>query len=294
MMAAGFVIVKAKLARPEDSRMLSILCIYLIMPCAVIKAFQIELTPAIRNGFLVAVAAAFLIHFCLIALDQVIKRVFRLDAVERDSIVYSNAGNLIIPLVTTLLGEEWVIYASAFICVQLFFVWTHGFSIMSGQRQLQIKKLLTNVNLIAVVLGLVLMLLHVRLPEVLMNAVSSVAGTVGPISMIMIGMILAGVRFRDVLTDSRVYLTSLLKMILTPGLILLILWVSRLYTLVPDGRTILLISFLAVITPPAATVTQMAQLCRNRPDHASAINALSTVLCVGTMPLMVWLFERLV
>ena len=43
-----------------------------------------------------------------------------LDAVEKASMIYSNAGNLIIPIVTAVLGKEWVIYSSAFLSVQLF------------------------------------------------------------------------------------------------------------------------------------------------------------------------------
>ena len=104
MMAAGFALVKTKLVRSEESHVLSILSIYLIMPCTVIKAFQIEVTPAIQKGFLLAVAAAVLIHICLLLLDFGLHRIFKLNTVERTSIVYSNAGNLIIPLVTAILG----------------------------------------------------------------------------------------------------------------------------------------------------------------------------------------------
>lgn len=294
MMGMGFVLVKTKLVRSEESHVLSVLSIYLIMPCTVIKAFQIELTPQIQKGFLVALAAALISHVFLLLVDQVNKCVLHLNAVERDSIIYSNAGNLIIPLVTSLLGEEWVIYASAFICVQLVFVWTHGYSLISGQRQIQFKKVLTNVNLIAVVVGFLLMIFRIRLPEMVMKAVTSVAGAIGPVSMIMIGMILASVDMKRMLTDTRVYLVTCMKMIVTPALSLLVIWASHLYDLVPDGKTILLISFLAVITPSAATVTSMAQLCRNQPDHASAINAMGTIMCIATMPAMVFLFEKLI
>ena len=294
MMGAGFTLVKTKLARSDDSRILSVISIYLIIPCTVIKAFQIELTPDVRNGFLIALASAVLIHVCLLLLDQVFKRVLKLDHVERASVIYSNAGNLIIPLVTALLGEEWIIYASAYICVQLVFLWTHAITLVSGERKIQIRKILTNVNLLSVFVGLALMLLHIRLPEIVMSAVGGIAGIIGPVCMIMIGMVLASVDFREVLTDAKVYLTTFLKMLVTPAIILLMLWASHLAGLVPEGRTILMISYMAAITPPAATITQMALLHRNRPDHASAINAMSTILCVGTMPLMIWLFELLI
>lgn len=47
-------------------------------------------------------------------------KVLKLDGVEETSLIYSNAGNLIIPIVTAILGKEWVIYTSAFLSVQLF------------------------------------------------------------------------------------------------------------------------------------------------------------------------------
>ena len=48
--------------------------------------------------------------------------------------------------------------------------------------------------------------------------------------------------------------------------------------------------FLAVITPSATTITQMAQLYDNHAPYASAINVLTTLVCILTMPLMVALY----
>ena len=39
-------------------------------------------------------------------------------------------------------------------------------------------------------------------------------------------------------------------------------------------------------------ITQFAQLHRNRPEYASAINILSTLLCIVTMPLMTELYFK--
>ena len=59
---------------------------------------------------------------------------------------------------------------------------------------------------------------------------------------------------------------------------------------VPDSRSILLVTLLAAITPTAATITQMAQLYDQDAAYASAINVMTTVVCVVTMPLMVMLY----
>ena len=60
---------------------------------------------------------------------------------------------------------------------------------------------------------------------------------------------------------------------------------------VPDIENVLLISFLASITPSATTVLQFAQIHDQDAEYATAINILTTIVCVVTMPLFVALFE---
>ena len=50
----GYVVVKAGLLKASDSKVLSVVFVYLVMPCVVLNAFQIDDTPQIRTGLLVA------------------------------------------------------------------------------------------------------------------------------------------------------------------------------------------------------------------------------------------------
>ena len=52
-----------------------------------------------------------------------------------------------------------------------------------------------------------------------------------------------------------------------------------------------MISLLAASAPAASNVTQMAQVYGHEGDYASAINVITTLLCIGTMPLMVFLYQ---
>ena len=73
---------------------------------------------------------------------------------------------------------------------------------------------------------------------------------------------------------------------------LLLLKVSRLVNGSPDGKKILLIVFLAVITPSASTVTQMCQVYGNDSKYASAVNVMTTLLAIVTITLIVLLFKK--
>lgn len=291
MMACGYGLVRLGLLRQPDARALSVVCIYVIIPCSVLHSFQIPYTNAVRDGFLLAVAAAVLIHVLLFFMTWLAGRALGLDAVERASLIYSNAGNMVLPLVAAILGQEWVIYASAFICVQQFAMWTHGQSLMEGRIGFNWKKLLMNVNLLCVFAGAGLFFLRIRLPGALDVAVANLAACLGPVSMVMLGVTMASVSWKAVLERPRVYAVTGLKMLLFPGLIMAGLKYAPLASLVPEGKTILLITLLAVITPSAATVVQLAQLYDREPGYASALNVMTTLASIGTMPALVWLYQ---
>ncbi|MBR1604147.1 MAG: AEC family transporter, partial [Synergistaceae bacterium] len=152
MMLCGFGLVKFKILKSSDSKILSIISVYIIIPCVIINAFQIQYSDEIRDGFLLAIIAAILIHIILFSLMRVTQIFFKFTSVETASIIYSNAGNLVIPLVMSVLGHDWVIYSSAFLAVQTVLMWSHCLAVMS-RTKLNLKnfiKIFTNLNLICV------------------------------------------------------------------------------------------------------------------------------------------------
>ena len=290
IMFLGYLIVKAGLLSSKDSKSLSILIVYIICPCTILNAFQIEYSAETAGNFLLAVASAVIIHIVVFLFTYILDRFFHFTSVEKASVIYSNAGNLIIPLVTALLGEDWVLYASAFMVVQLFIIWTHGKSLIEGKRGADMKAILTNVNLMASALGLIMFLLHIKLPALVGNTVRSLGSTVGPLSMLMLGMILAGVDIGAMVRKKRIWTVSLVRMVVMPALVLTVMKFSGLAKLSPEGTTILFISLMATMTPSATTVTQMAQLYDNDVDTATGINTITTLMCIATMPLMTMLY----
>ena len=167
ILLAGFVLVRAGLLRAADSKVLSVILVYLVIPCVIVDAFQIEDTPAIRAGLALSFGAAAAIHLLFLLLTWLLRRPLGLDAIERATAIYSNAGALVIPLVQALLGQEYVIYSCAFIIVQLVLLWTHGAAILRGAGALSWKAVLTNVNLLSILAGAALYLGHIPLPALL-------------------------------------------------------------------------------------------------------------------------------
>ena len=287
----GWLLVRFRLLEPEDSRVLSVVCLYLVVPCVIVPAFQIEHTPELIDGLLLALGAAVGIHVFLFAAVALIQRPLRLTPVEQASVIYSNSGNLIIPLVTSVLGQEWIIFGTMFQLVQLFPMWTHGRIILSEDRRLSWKAIFLNVNILSVVAGALLFLTNASLPAVLTGTMESIGAMIGPMSMFVAGMLMGGQDLPAILRIRSIWKVVFLRLIAMPLVILCVLKYSGLADLAPNGDSILLVSLLCSCAPAASTVTQMAQVYGHEGDYASAINVASTLLCIVTMPLMVLLYQ---
>ena len=292
MIFMGYVIVKARLLKGEDSKVISKIVLYLIIPCVIINAFQVDYTSEKVQGLLLAFAASVMLQVLLLIIVWGAGRM-GLNEVEKASVYYSNAGNLIMPIVTFVLGQEWVLYGCVFMSVQIVFVWSHGKWVLSRQSKIDWKKILLNINMVAVFAGVFLFFTKIRLPQILNQTFGSVGSMIGPASMMVTGMLIAEMSLKDIFTNGRVYFITFLRLIAVPAVALLLLKVSGLVNGSPDGKKLLLIVFLAVITPSASTITQMCQVYVNDSQYASAINVMTTLFSIVTMPLMVLLFQMI-
>lgn len=291
MIFMGFIIVKAKLLKAEDSKILSVIVLYLIIPCVIINAFQVDYTPQTVKGLLIALAGSVMTQVILLIVVSILGRVFHLNEVEVASIYYSNSGNLIVPIVTFILGKEWVLYGCVFMSVQLVFIWTHCKKIISRESTYDWRKIVLNINMISIAIGIVLFLTRIHLPAIINNTLSAVGSMIGPASMIVTGMLFAGMDFKQIFANKRVYFVSFFRLIIVPVIALFLIKCSQLSTFSSNGNKLMMIAFLAIITPSASTVTQMCQVYGNDSQYASAINVVTTLLAIVTMPLMVMLFQ---
>ena len=148
MIFMGFLIVKTGLLKDDDSKVLSKIVLYLIIPCVIINAFQVDYTMNTVKGLLIALAASVMIQIILLIILSVLGKLLHLNEVEIASVYYSNSGNLIVPIVTFILGQEWVLYGCVFMSVQLVFLWTHCKKIISREPSYDWKKIVLNINMI--------------------------------------------------------------------------------------------------------------------------------------------------
>ena len=288
---AAAALVKAGILKTEYSKVLSRLSLYMVTPCVIFSSFQKELTPDIWQGLLAAAALAVGFQALFFLIAAALKRFWKASEVERASVIFTNCGNLIIPLVVFVKGQEWVIYTSAYILIFNVLFWTVGVRMFDREGKLDLKKTLLNPNLLAIVAGLITLLAGVRLPEPLALAFSDVAGMIGPLTMMTTGLVIGGMTVKKLFAQRRVFGVIFFRMVFASGLAVLVAALAA--RVLPVPKEIVIIALMGAIAPSASNVNMVSILYNKDAQYASVINVLTTLSCIVTMPCWVMLYEAL-
>ncbi|WP_243122124.1 AEC family transporter [Clostridium thermarum] len=201
------------------------------------------------------------------------------------AMVFSNCGYMGIPLTAGILGDEGIIYASIFNMYFNIFAWTYGVSLFTDAKELNgLKTLMKNRGIIAVIIGLIVMIFSIQIPGLLLDTMKTVGGLTTPLSMIIIGSLLAATDFRGAVKDLTVYYGSFIKLILLPTLLYLVSVIFKENSLVM--KTFILMQAM----PAGAMTTLFAERFDKEKEYSAVIVSFSTLISMVTIPLVIKLF----
>lgn len=293
IMAFGWLAIRLKLLKIQDSKALSIVTLFIICPCVIVRSFQIEFDYVKLQGLGLAVLGAIIAQFFMIFTCKTFRSVCRFDPLEEGSMAYPNAGIMTIPIVMATMGQEWIFYCSAYIAVQTILLWTHAKALVCNDGW-NLKKILYNINIIAIFLGIILFVFNIKLPAIINTSLEHVGYMIGPMGILITGMLLADIRFIDIFSNKRAYLITFFRMIILPVLFALLLVILHIDSLHDNGTQILIITLFAVSAPPASTIVQFAQIYGRNANYASILNMLAVLICIFTMPLIILIYKTLI
>ena len=294
MVLVGFVMAKKGLLNSRESQIISKMVIYALTPAAILDSFQTELDQNKLEGMAASLLAAAMIYAAFLLCTKLLTKGRRpLTEGEQASVIYSNSCNMAIPIIMNTLGGEFVIYSCAYVLVQNVMTWTHCQVLLGGTSELSVKRVITNPFILATIGGGVMFLSDIHFPGPVGNAVTSLGACLGPVSMVIIGIMLADVDFRQLFSSFGMYYTVFLRLVGYPVLAMVIVGLlARFWFGTGDIMGPMTVMMLCASGPSATTQTQMAQLY-DHPErgYMSSINAVTTILSAVTMPAMILLFQ---
>ena len=300
----GFLVVKTKMLKAEQSGALSKLLMYIAMPFLMITSTMNNLT---LNGDLIAtllivaaigVAYTLAVFFASKPLTAK-ERVEKTRGMMRFAATFSNNGFLGIPLAMAVFGAGSMVLTVVIVMniITNLLMYTLGIYLISGDKKMMSpKKALLNPVLIGFVVGIILNLLQVKdyVPEVSTYA-THLSNLVTPLSMVILGMKMAAIKFSSLFTSLKTYYVSFLKLIVMPLVIAgILLAVKLIFT---DGivtADVVIGVFIAFAMPTAGLSSTFADQFDGDTDSAVAFTLGSTVLSIVTIPVLYWIVTLLV
>ena len=290
LLLLGCLCFRMRLIDENGSKVLANLLLMVVNPMLAIVSLQTEYSAHLAQGLLVAYLLAFLTHLVAAILSTVLIRTTGNPdcGIDRFASMYSNCGFIGIPLVQSILGNEGVLYLTAYMTVFNFFSWTHGIMIMTGTFSLkELKKGLLSPMIFASILGVVFFFGRIHIPYLLLDSMNYVAGMNTPLAMMIAGISVAQTDLFGMLKNKKMYLISLLKLLVLPAIVLIGLAAAHLPSTV--ACTILV----AAACPVAATGTAFALRFQKNYRYASELYAFTTIASLVTIPLLMFVAERI-
>ena len=305
----GFVLVKTKILSPKADAPLSALVLYGCQPVMVFMSFQkTAFTPEIAMNMLIVAGLAFAVQLAMVGLMYLIIRNKSNDAklnCVRFASVFSNCGYMGLPFLQALFSDgafmgEIVIYGGIVIATFNILMWSIGIYMITGdKKQMSIKKAVLNPTVIGLILGIVVFL-AVQTPFIglveegttgylvvskIVQSLNFVSDTVTPLSMIVVGIKLAGVNLKELFLDKWAYVACFCKLVVMSILIMLIV------SFLPISVVAKYAVFFCLSMPSATGTVMFAVNFGGDGKSASVIVLLSTVLSIITIPLMYLMFS---
>ncbi len=291
MIAVGFACGKTKLINETAAKGLSNVVMYVATPAAILQAFTVEVKSPEKTKNLIFVAVITLaLHIVIILLSKLLIRNKndRTNRVLRLTVIFSNCGYMSFPLQKAILGDIGVFYGAMFVAVFNILLWSYGALLASGDKKnLEPKKLLLNPTILSVAISLILYAFSIKLPDFVSSAVTGLGNLNTPLPMLVIGFNLSTFPLIQLFTDKRVYLPSVLRLIVMPSVALGIMFLTGI-------RGVPLIACVVAASAPSAAASVMFATKYGLDSAlASKITSLTTLLSIATMPVIVALAQMI-
>jgi predicted permease len=286
IMTVGFIARKRNILNPAINKGLSDLLLNITSPFLALSSFQFAFSRDMLSAAGMVLVFAIIIHVAGILVGKILFARFN-DAtgkILRFITIFSNCGFMGYPVIGSLFGQRGIFLTSIYVAVFTAFIWTYGVFVFTGKADRRsLAAALLNPGIIAVFLGMLLFLFSLKLPLPVAQTLQAVGAMTTPISMIIVGSMLADVKAGDLFSGWAIYYGALIRLLILP--------VVTLFILKGIGfKGILLgVCVLTVAMPAAAISVPLAESNRGDVFFASRTVFLTTILSVLTIPMVILL-----
>ncbi len=283
----GFVVRKIGILNENANDVLTQLILYITLPALILFSLDISFSITLVKEFiwLVSMSIYVLVISCFLAnwMTQRSNLPEQQKSVYEGLIIFGNQGFIGYAISFILLGEQGIVYLTMFNLCYLILIWTYGIYLFSKNSDtINWKNILLNPGILSTLTGLVIFFLPISWPVMISSGLESVGKMTIPLSMMLIGSLIANVKFKDfilLIKNSYLWKSAVTRLIFIPILLIPFAALS-----VPFS--ILLIAVVVSGMPSAPTISVYSQKYGGDTLFASFGALLTTLLCIITIPFL--------
>ena len=287
IMLVGFWSRKKGLLDDHASKKISGIVINIANPALILSASLSKDSTIEGSDLVMTFMIAIVLFASLVLMAHFLPMVLRVPkrdyGIYKAMIVFSNIGFMGFPVISAVYGSEALLYASLFLIPFNILIYTYGIQVMrpatAEKEPFQLKKVL-NIGVIACILSLVIYLFKIPTPKAIDSTITLLSNLTAPLSMMVIGDSMTKMNLKELVTDTKLIIFSMIKLVLIPlaGVAAIkLLGVNPMLT----GVCMIMLS-----TPVGSMTAMLAQQYDGDFELASRGVALTTLLSVLSMPLI--------
>ena len=290
----GYVLVRAGVLDKGAAGVLSKLESWLFVPALVMGTFIGNFTVDILQTAGKLILFSFAIMVVILPLSILVPRLCTRDRFKRRiytyGLAFSNFGFMGNAVVSALYPEIFFEYLVFVIPLWiLIYMWGVPVLLISddGEEQTLGKRLKSFLNpmFICMIIGMVIGLTGIRLPDWTANVIDTCGACMSPVAMLLTGMTVAGMDFRRVLSDKSIYAVTAIRLLLIPLAAIGVLF------LLPIDRTFFVCAICSLAMPLGLNTVVIPAAYGKDTSTASGMALVSHLLSCITIPLIFLLME---
>jgi len=282
----GYILCKTDIVKHEHTKVLSALGVHVFFPATIFNTFSSRLTvPCLKEKGYYILSSAVII-FILACIAKFISRRLTKNPYGQRIYEYTltnpNYGYVGYPLVSALFGQEMLFNVMIFTLPLSFYSYTYGYSTLT-KRPVSFKKLINTVTA-SMALGAAVGLLGLPVPYVASSFLSTAASCMGPISMLLAGMVISEFPMASLLKIRNTYIAVAFRLLIIPCAVA--------FALRTIGFEDLVIPSLMVFSMPCGLNTIIfPRLIGEDCKPGASLSLVSSILCCFTIPLCLQIFS---
>lgn len=287
-MVVGFILRKKKIEPEDTDSVLSKFLSFVVSPALSFNSFSQNFSLQSISENYTIVLFGLLIALLAVLIGTVLSGLFVKNGyakgVYKYAIAFANFGYMGNAVVLSIFGEEMLYYYQLFTTPMNIIVYSWGMTqLIPGKKGFKATLVrITNPSTIALLLGIVAGLLNLKeyMPAFFTGALKNLANCMGPISMVLTGYVIGKFDIKKALTNVKIYIVSLLRLIVLPALY------CGLLMLLGASNKVMTIALVAYAMPLGLNTVVFPAAYGADTKVGASMALISNALCIITFPLM--------